>query len=137
MNYDNMYETCRFCRKYENGECFSGAFELEGMDRLVDYVYICEQGYLSESIREVIEGNWINKVTKEIEGELAANRVGEKRRKNITSAIGEYIENSIIPYLVETLDENIWALMSRHDLEGEQIGVAIKDDTEFCCSEFE
>lgn len=122
---NDMYDTCRWCKYYDKGQCHNDrAFDLDGesIEDTIQYAYeesdmniALEEEGLSESLLVRLEDYFTKKSFKENNEEMA-------------DIIKNFLYDEVADFVVEVLQAGASNLNQR--------GVDIKDPTDFKCKYF-
>ena len=130
---DDFMKCCRWCHQFQSdGKCYNRPPITSGGS--VEVYSVSEEGYLSETIEEVLESASL-KPFKELEYKMLEWGISKKRIEEFNKLFKECYDNFSIN-LKEELDENITRCYVNHLSKSSNIGVEINDPENYCCKEW-
>lgn len=128
---DDWQKCCRWCHYYHNEKCYLKQMIPDGDNNVYK---VAEEGYLSETIEETLDGAKLE-AFRELEYKLRDWNISEKRIKEFNDLFKQCYDQFIQDIKPE-LDEQIDRCYQNHSYDDLDSGVYISDPEEYCCKEW-
>lgn len=129
-------QCCRWCHYFNNGVCYNEKVCSIEVERVSDFLYYSEEGYIVDIIRESLYVVPLKDFS-ELFDKLSEWKISEKRKREFEQLFQEVFEEWVDLEISPKIDEALCKFMNKPVATGfDCVGVAIENPESFSCREW-